>query len=327
MPVVPASTAVSAPKSNRAADPAGVSVSAVGSVARSAALDMHEGNALKTKNECTRWPARMRLLASTGEVVKGRCKSTNLCDYCARLSAVENSEMLALDALMGVAPTIYAVTSTPNISQDTRQYRRAVQSLVQAWRRRFPDLEYGCIVEFTTGRAGTSGGHRRPHWNWFFKGVTDEDIPELRAIIERVWCPSMRANGKGQYVGAIANEGGLLRYLAMHFQKESQRPPEGWKGHRLRMSRGYLLHPTPQMRDLTHASLRLRRELWKASRDGYTGEDVHSVAMARLQANESITWRLVSWAEVEAHREKRPWTREWVDQAVDDPSVAAGGRA
>jgi hypothetical protein len=201
--------------------------------------------------------------------------------------------MLALDALMGAAPVMYCVTTTPNISPDTRQYQRATQSLVQAWRREFPDLEYGCIVEFTPGRAATSGGHRRPHWNWFLKGVTEGDESELRAVIERTWLPAMNADRKAQYVGAIANEGGLLRYLAMHFQKESQRPPEGWKGHRLRLSQGYLLKPTVEMRELTKASLRLRRELWKAREDGYEGEDVETVAAARLRALEATTWELV----------------------------------
>jgi hypothetical protein len=215
--------------------------------------------------------------------------------------------MLALDALMGVAPTVYAVTSTPKIGIDTRQYQRSLEKLIVAWRRRFPELEYGCIVEFTTGRAAKSGGHRRPHWNWFFKGVTVADVDELRACIERVWCPRMEASPKAQYVGAIENEGGLLRYLSMHFQKESQRPPDGWRGHRLRLSRGYLAQSTPEMRQATKAALRLRRELWKARRSGLQGVDAEAVAAAALKLNEAISWRLVTWAEVAEHQSKRPW--------------------
>src|SRR4051794_4329350 len=43
---------------------------------------------------CRRWPEGMRLLSSQGEVVRGRCGATNLCEYCATLAAVENSELL-----------------------------------------------------------------------------------------------------------------------------------------------------------------------------------------------------------------------------------------
>src|SRR4051794_28082344 len=48
---------------------------------------------------CPRWPEHLRLRSSLGEVVPGRCRATNKCAYCARLAAVETSEMLMLDAM------------------------------------------------------------------------------------------------------------------------------------------------------------------------------------------------------------------------------------
>jgi hypothetical protein len=54
-----------------------------------------------------------------------------------------------------------------------------------------------------------------------------------------------------------------MRYLALHFQKESQQPPRGWRSHRFTTTRGYLAEPMEQARDRARAALRFRRELWK----------------------------------------------------------------
>jgi hypothetical protein len=54
----------------------------------------------------------MVLRSSEGEIVLGRCRAVNLCPYCARLAAVENAEVLALDAMSGAAPALYGVLTT-----------------------------------------------------------------------------------------------------------------------------------------------------------------------------------------------------------------------
>lgn len=275
--------------------------------ARSAALDIKEVNGVKA-SKCTCGPLWMRLRNNTtGELIKPRGRCVNRCDYCATLAAIENSEMLALDALMGVAPTIYAVTTTPNIEQDTRQYREVIKAFVKALRREFLDIEYGCIIEFTTGRAGTSGGHRRPHWNWFFKGVGAADVERLRTIIERNWCPAMNANPGAQYVGEIKNEGGLFKYLALHFYKENQQTPEGWRGHKLRLSRGYLCKPTPEMREMTRRAIEWKREMYKAEKRGLQGEEAESYVTARIEFQHSCEWERLTAAEWFEYCELRPW--------------------
>jgi hypothetical protein len=91
----------------------------------------------------------------------------------------------------------------------------------------------------------------------------------------------------------VAHEGGLLRYLALHFLKESQRPPEGWKGHRVTRSRGYLTLPTWRARAEAKAALRLKREIYKAESAGYEGAEVLAVAELAVLAAASVEWLLV----------------------------------
>src|SRR5690242_6423123 len=86
--------------------------------AREARLDLHEESSTEAAHGCARWPAKLRLLSSRGELVRGRCGATRLCDYCAKLAAVEVSEMLALDAMEGNAPTVWCVLTTRNPDVD-----------------------------------------------------------------------------------------------------------------------------------------------------------------------------------------------------------------
>ena len=50
-----------------------------------------------------------------------------------------------------------------------------------------------------------------------------------------------------------------MRYLALHFQKESQSPPKGWPGHRFTSSRGYFPDGAVAARERAKRSLRLGR--------------------------------------------------------------------
>lgn len=228
----------------------------------------------------------------------GRCKATNLCDYCGRLAAIENTEMLALDATEGIAPRVWCVLTTPSTNPDPAAFYRSRDQLVKALRRRFPALEWAALVEFTTGYGTRSEGKRRPHWNLLLKGIGPEDIDQVRHVIASVWCPRVGGNPDAQHVGSIEEAGGLMRYIALHFQKESQRPPEGWRGHRLLKSRGYLWRPTPEAREAAKQSLRLKRELRKAELDGLEGADALAAAeLALYEANE-LSWDLVRLQEV-----------------------------
>jgi hypothetical protein len=258
--------------------------------AAGAALDLHEGI---TTPRCDRWPEALRLRSTLGELVRGRCHATNLCLYCAKLAAVENSELLALDALQGLAPRVWLCLTTPSDSIDPADFYRAREKLVLALRRRWPHLEWAALVEFTTGYGSGSGGLRRPHWNVLLKGVGPDELAELTAIVARVWCPRVAGDPRAQHVGLVAEFGGLMRYIALHFQKQEQAPPAGWRGHRFLKSRGYLWTGTEEARQLAREALRLKREVWKLEQLGLDGLTALDVAQARVDAASELAWELV----------------------------------
>jgi hypothetical protein len=244
-----------------------------------APLVLHEG--VSHPGGCSRWPAGLYLRSSLGELVPGRCRATNLCEYCSRLSAVENSEMLSLDAMNGVAPNLWLCLTTRTAIDSPRPFYKARELVIRALKRRWPDVQYACQVEFTTGYGPKSGGKRRPHWNILLKGVPTDQIEEVRAIVGRVWCQHVDALPERQHVGEVHEAGGLMRYLVLHFMKESQSPPKGWRGIRSTRSRGYLWLPTPAARKAAKDSLALGRELWKAQRSGLSGQDARRFSLAK----------------------------------------------
>jgi hypothetical protein len=265
-----------------------------------APLDLHEGisDAGSRRPDpaaggCLRWPESLRLLnRSTGELVRGRCRATNLCGYCARLAAVETSEMLALDALEGAAPAVWCVLTTRDAEPDPRAFYTARRQVWRAVRRRWPDAEYAAVVEFTTGYGPRAAGARRPHWNLLVKGVPAGDVDELRDVVERVWCSRVDAEPWAQFTGHVGEVGGLMRYLALHFLKESQAPPIGWRGHRFMSSRGYLARPASAMRAEARRALRLKRAVWRLVRDGVADDQAGELAELELQVLEAQAWEL-----------------------------------
>jgi hypothetical protein len=242
----------------------------------------------------------MRLHGAGGKLVKGRCRATNLCDYCARLAAVEWSEMLALDALDGDAPQLYAVLTTRSDSPAPEDFYRAREYVLRELREVFPNVRYCAIVEFTTGRGPRSGGKRRPHWNLLLKGVPVDRFEDAERIIARTWCRHVDAEPWAQFVGPVSDAGGLMRYLALHFLKDAQRPPAGWR-HKQRVTfstsrnraGGYFTRPVWKVRKDAQRALRVKRELWKLDREGIDGNEAAVLAEARVFAGEQTRWELV----------------------------------
>jgi hypothetical protein len=209
------------------------------------------------------------------------------------LAAVENSEVLSIDAMSNVAPTLWLVLSTRTATVDTRRFYRSREQVWRAVKRRWPDAEYAALVEFTTGYGSRSGGKRRPHWNVLVKGVPTDELPELRELVVRIWCSREDAQPVGQYAGEIGEAGGLMRYLALHFQKESQAPPPGWRGHRFLKSRGYFAESMPKVRERAKWALRYGRAVWKLEQAGL--EDavlVDELARLAVEMQRETTWHL-----------------------------------
>jgi hypothetical protein len=200
----------------------------------------------------------------------------------------------------GAAPEVYAVLTTRSRSLDPADFYESRRQVIRALKRRWPDVAYCCIVEFTTGRAGTSGGHRRVHFNLLLKGIPAADAADACALVERVWCEREDAEPWAQYVAPVAHEGGLLRYLALHFLKESQRPPASWKGHRVTRSRNYLTLESWRARAEAKASLRLKRAIRSAELAGHEPGEALAVAEAELWRAAQLRWNLVT-IEVDEH--------------------------
>ena len=277
------------------------------------ALDVHEGiTDPEGERACKRWPDDLRLRSTLDELVRGRCKATNLCAYCAKLAAVENSELLWLDALNGTAPTMWLTLTTPSTAMDPATFYADRWQLVKALRRAFPGLEWAALVEFTTGYGLNSGGRRRPHWNLFLKGVGESDREAVLAIVEKVWCPRQRASIDAQHLTIVRDLAGLIRYVALHFQKESQAPPVGWRGHRFLKSRGYLWTDTPTARADARRSLRLKREVCRAEAEGAEGEAALELAHLAVYEAEELGWELVRLVDVPTG-----WAPDGAPQAWD----------
>lgn len=299
-------------------------------------LDLHEELCLeKAFRGCDRWPKAFKLRnQTTGEIVPGRCKSTNLCAYCARLAAVENAEMLALDALEGDAPRVWCVLTTRSTNPDADVYysgrRKLLELLRQVLGRR---VEYASQLEFTTGYGPRSGGERRPHWNLLLKGVRPEDVEWVRLCIALTWCQLEDAELWAQHVGEIPEAQGLMRYLALHFQKESQAPPDGWSGQRFNCSQGYFSGCSRRVaRQRARESLRLKREVWKAQRAGESGHDAELTAQLAVREQATHVWVLATCRGAAAgprvHDVKRTalHPREWhePDLILQARSILAG---
>lgn len=232
-----------------------------------AVLVLHEGISTPAGLGCPRWPETVRLRnLATGELIRGRCRATNLCDYCAKLAAVETSQALALDAVDHFGPEVWACLTTRSAITSPAPFYRAREKVRRALRRRWPECEDATLVEFTTGYGSRSGGLRRPHWNLLLKGIPAAEVDAVREIVPRVWCNHVDALPGLQHVGPVREAGGLMRYLALHFMKESQAPPKGWKGHRFTSSRGYFPEGAPAARKRARDVLRLERELWRLDR-------------------------------------------------------------
>jgi hypothetical protein len=204
---------------------------------------------------------------------------------------VENAELLSLDAMLGVAPTIWVTLTTRSVTTNTASFYESRRLVMRALKRRWPDVQYWATLEFTTGYGRNSGGDRRPHWHLMLKGIPVDELDRAAIVIRDVWCRREDADRDAQHVGLIHNAGGLMRYLVMHMAKEKQAPPADWHGIRSTHSRGYLWTTTPQAREQAREQLQHKRELWKAEQRGLDAHEAELAAHEAMQACKDVTWR------------------------------------
>jgi hypothetical protein len=205
--------------------------------------------------------------------------------------------MLVLDALEGGnAPQLIAILTTRTATLDMAAFKLARQRMTKLVRKRWPQAEYAYEVEYTTGYGPRSGGDRRPHWNWFWKGIPRGDWSVASWLMVTTWCLYVDAEPHAQYVDLIRNEVGLTKYVTEHFMKASQRPPEGFTGQRFCCSRGYFGEgvTVTTARARARESLRHKREIWKATEAGFDAHDAELVAHERLVEAAATVWTLTN---------------------------------
>lgn len=229
----------------------------------------------------------MRLLNPlTGEVVRGRCRATNLCAYCQRLYVVETVEMLRLDAAEW-APTLWTVLTAREHLTRADTYRH-LEHLRRALRRELPEAQWMVQCEFQKRGA--------LHLNLLHKGVEQATAEEVHGILTALWCRRVDALPVAQTTRELHDAEGCIGYLGKelsHGLKREQAPPIGWRGHRTSQTRGYLVRPASAMREEARRSLRTKRALWRAINDGYEGEHAELIAQAEAE-QPPAPWRLTS---------------------------------
>ena len=173
--------------------------------------------------------------------------------------------------------------------------------VLRALRRRWPGCQYVCLLEYTRGYAKHSEGRRRPHWNILLKGIPREDVAQAADIIRRVWCQHADARPRAQYVGEVdRGVAGLMRYVADHFHKEDQQPPEGFKGKRFNPSHGYWNGDltAEQMREGARQSLTYYRLLKEANvKHGLRDAAADAWVVARMEEMAELDWTVIRTGE------------------------------
>lgn len=273
-----------------------------GRAAAGGPLDLHEGivDPPAPRLVCERWPEHLRLLnLTTGELLPGRCKATNLCPYCQRLYVVETVEMLTLDAMEYAPSTWLVLTAREHLSR--ADCRRHLEQLRRSLRKTWPGIEWFVQAEFQ--RRGAL------HLNLLLKGVPVADLRELYEAATSLWCSRVDASAGpfedmargGQWGGVVQDGVGVVRYVSKmlaHGLKAEQAPPMGWRGHRTSQTRGYLVRPASVMREEARESLREKRRLWKLLAGHPEGESIPAalleieLELARERASDA-SWRLV----------------------------------
>lgn len=260
--------------------------------------------------------------------VEGRCKGVNVCDYCAIQAAHENARMLSLDAIEDTRPQLLAIVGTGKPTTDPTPFYAGKREVMRALRARFGrQVEYVGLCEFTTGKGLRAGGLRRPHWNLFVKGIGPEDLDEAREIIRARWCANVPdAEPEAQYVEVLRDLGAAAQYVAMHFHKRDQAPPDGWRGQRFNASRGYFYGRTRrEMRVLARADLQRERELWKATQahPELDVDAIEAIATERLWELDARVWSMVATDPIRA---EKLLAGEVSDEALDVGRYDGDGR-
>lgn len=248
------------------------------------------------------------------------------------LTALENALVVRLDALDGERYPTWGLTTTtarPGFSQ--AELRQCEKTLFRYLRRDYGrDVQYLGFVEFTTGRATSSGGVRRPHVHHLVKGLGRPDAQrqaELEGYVSSVWLRLTRDAWRVE-CRPLRTPMGAVAYLALHHHKREQQPPAGWSGKRFRPSRGYFNRPVGELRAEARALLRDER-IESALMDAFDLPDVidsgtlddlifDNIAWAREEVARNAPSLVTVGDLMDAGRHPSPWREDRLDRATGE---------
>jgi hypothetical protein len=192
--------------------------------------------------------------------VRPRCKRRD-CPRCWAIRSRELARCLVLDAREQTPRYCLTLTTqTPWQELDPATYREGSRMVFQRLRRRCGRVEFFGSIEFTTGRARSSGGHRRLHGHYLVK-ADELDVLQVEELVRETW---KRATGAWRVeVAELVSPGAALGYLGLHHRKPSQAPPKSWRGMTERSSRGYWHRPIAELREIARAELRVEAHAWR----------------------------------------------------------------
>jgi hypothetical protein len=169
------------------------------------------------------------------------------CLNCARFHGLVALEMVRSTSIrMGNPEVAVTLTSVDPKRDVSATWSRDTEQVLRALRRRWPATEYLAFMEWTTGRGKHSGGLRRPHSHLLVRGVPRSGCAHAHELVAGIWESRTEAN-RVEVAPLRAAEDGVA-YLALHHLKEGQAPPEGWRGRRLRPSKGWWGTDAPTLR-------------------------------------------------------------------------------
>jgi hypothetical protein len=219
----------------------------------------------------------LRILGPDGRFYPVRCKRRE-CAYCARLANFELAQSLLIDARhTAPAHCLTLTTRKPWQQLDPAEYREGSRLVWRRLRRHFgSQIGYAGQVEFTTGRAARSGGHRRQHSHHLVKGLEGVDVLEVERLVAETW-----ERATGAYVVEVAelrSPGAAIAYLGLHHRKPEQAPPKGWRGMTFRASQNYWHRPVAEIRELARVEQRERRLRYRYEASGMPSEAAEELA-------------------------------------------------
>ena len=227
--------------------------------------DTTAGEVVRVRFACENPSRYAGWLMPDGRIVPARCGASNRCGFCAYQRVIENALVVKLDAELGGHPRLGLTLTTVDPHHRAEAFRQDVEQLFKMIRRQLPDAQYLGMVEHTTGRGAKSGGHRRLHQHALVKNVLPSEGEALEPAVREFW--RRRTGADRVEFRELRSAAGATAYLIHHHHKTEQAPPKGWRGKRMRPSKGYYAAPVSELREQARSMLsskRLRRAVNRA---------------------------------------------------------------